>query len=180
MRPLTALAFALAMTACQAPGSEAQTPSSGDATQQVAESAGPSPTATAVVSAPAATLADAVEDVRPSSLDASYEKAKLRPEYARCIKASGGVVPDIQDCQAEELAWHQARLRAALAKVDESPSSEFKDKVDEEQAAYMKDTDTNCTWNPDEDGQGRMLDAESCRINRYANRADAIEATLSR
>lgn len=183
------LALSVMLAACQAPnaGAEgqvapvaAQGAGAPTAAPEAAASAQPAPVQSAAP-APVATTADAGDDQdqAPAALDDSYNKAKLRPEYAKCIKATGGVTPEIQDCQAEEFAWHQKRLRAALAKLDEGPTSEFKDKVDEEQAAYMKDTDKNCTWNPDEDGQGQMLDAESCRINRYANRADAIEAIVS-
>ena len=44
----------------------------------------------------------------------------------------------------------------------------------------MRDTDRYCRIDPDTQGQGQMLDAQSCRINRYANRADVLETLINK
>lgn len=184
-RSFVVLALALALAGCQAPGTEAQTANVPAATPETAAAA-PSAPATSP-EAPAAgsaetpvTNADAAENAQPAPLDDSYNKANLRPEYAKCIKATEGVTPEIQACQDEEFAWQEKRLQTVWGKIADGPDSVEKDKLADEQAAYMEDTDKNCTWNPDEDGQGQMLDAQSCRINRYANRADALQALTSK
>jgi len=183
-RSLIALALTLALSACQAPENEAQTVGGPVATQEAAPAPAPTadhaPAADAGQSAAAATAADAGDAPQAAPLDDSYNKATLRPEYAKCIKATGGVTPAIQACQDEEFAWQEKRLQTAWGKIADGPDSVEKDKLADEQAAYMEDTDKNCTWNPDEDGQGQMLDAQSCRINRYANRADALQALTSK
>lgn len=184
-RSLIALSLMLALSACKAPDNEAQTLGGPAATQ---EATAPAPAATtdtapatdAGQTAPAATAADAGDDAPAAPLDDSYNKATLRPEYAKCIKATEGVTPEIQACQDEEFAWQEKRLQTVWGKIADGPDSVEKDKLADEQAAYMEDTDKHCTWNPDEDGQGQVLDAQSCRINRYANRADALQALTSK
>lgn len=181
-RSLIAVALLLALSACKAPDNEAQTLGGPVATQEAAAQAPAATTdsAPAADAVQAATAADAGNNAQAAPLDDSYNTATLRPEYAKCIKATEGVTPEIQACQDEEFAWQEKRLQTAWGKIADGPDSVEKDKLADEQAAYMEDTDKNCTWNPDEDGQGQMLDAQSCRINRYANRADALQALTSK
>ncbi len=47
-------------------------------------------------------------------------------------------------------------------KIVDGPDGKDKDRLMDEQAAYMSDTNRYCRWNPAEDGQGQMLDAQSC------------------
>lgn len=184
-RSFAVLALVMALAACQASDTEAQTANVPATAPETAAAAPSAPAASPA--APAAgstevplTTADAADDAQPAALDDSYNKATLRPEYAKCIKATEGVTPEIQACQDEEFAWQEKRLQTVWGKIADGPDSVEKDKLADEQAAYMEDTDKNCTWNPDEDGQGQMLDAQSCRINRYANRADALQALTSK
>lgn len=44
----------------------------------------------------------------------------------------------------------------------------------------MRDTDRYCHLDPATQSQGHMRDALSCRINRYANRADALEELINK
>lgn len=189
------LALSLALAACQAPSSEAVTlggpvaASSPDA-QATAPAAAAQPAATAAEAPAAQTgkhelsaadLAMEAEDMGQGVPDDSYRKATLRAQYAACVKASDAVTPALQACGDEELAWQQRRMRDAFARIaDDGPDGKFKDDVADAQAAYMTDTDRYCSDNPDEDGQGQMLDAQSCRINRTANRADQLEALISK
>lgn len=112
--------------------------------------------------------------------DNSYNQANLRAQYKTCITASGGVTTAIQACMDEEFHWQQARLRNAWGTIADGPDSEFKDKLADEQAAYMRDTDSHCRLDPATQGQGQLLDAQSCRINRYTNRADALEKLINK
>ena len=153
-RSLIAVALLLALSACKAPDNEAQTLGGPVATQEAATPApaattDSAPAADAAQTAPTATAADADDDAQPAPLDDSYNKATLRPEYAKCIKATEGVTPEIQACQDEEFAWQEKRLQTVWGKIADGPDSVEKDKLADEQAAYMEDTDKNCTWNPD-------------------------------
>lgn len=170
-RAALAVALSMALAACQASNS-------GEATLagSVAPAEAPQPASQAVTTADAAID----DDLAPRRPDDSYRKANLRPAYDTCVNASDGVTPALQDCGDEEFAYQQGRLRAAFAKIVAAPDSKAKDAVMDAQAAYMDDTDRYCSWNPDEDGQGQMLDAQSCRLNRTANRADELQALTSK
>lgn len=121
-------------------------------------------------SAPAAeTISD--EDMDPG-LDDSFNIADLRPQYKACVNASGGVMPKVQACQEQEFVYQRGRMRAALARINAGPDSYFKDEIGNWQHVYMQGTDINCT-NVEE--RGPAGEGLSCRINRYANRARALE-----
>ena len=168
-----ALALGLSLAACQAKSPEADT--------AVAPTASPPATAEPARAAPATTAADADDqDMPPQRPDDSYNKATLRPQYATCVNSSGGETPALQACGDEELAWQEQRLEQAFMKIVDGPDGKDKDRLMDEQAAYMSDTNRYCSWNPAEDGQGQMLDAQSCRINRTANRADVLQALTSK
>ncbi|WNH54343.1 hypothetical protein [Stenotrophomonas oahuensis] len=122
-------------------------------------------------SAPAAeTISD--EDMDPG-LDDSYNVADFRPQYGACIEASDAVMPEIKDCQDEEFSFQEARLRAALARINAGPDGYFKDEVGNWQAEYMRYTNINCG---DKEKNGPVGEGLSCFMNRYANRANALEA----
>ena len=168
-----ALALGLSLAACQAKSPEADT--------AVAPAAAAPATAEPARAAPATTAADADDqDMPPQRPDDSYNKATLRPQYATCVNSSGGETPALQACGDEELAWQEQRLEQAFMKIVDGPDGKDKDRLMDEQAAYMSDTNRYCSWNPAEDGQGQMLDAQSCRINRTANRADVLQALTSK
>lgn len=126
--------------------------------------------AVAAASAPAFA---AEEDTSGPDLDDSYRIADLRPQYKACIKASGAVMPDMLACQHEELAFQDKRMSAALAKIADGPDGYFKDEVMNWQAEYMRHTNANCR---DDEEELPVGESESCFMNRYANRADALEA----
>ncbi|WP_115527819.1 MULTISPECIES: lysozyme inhibitor LprI family protein [Xanthomonas] len=191
-------ALCLVLAACQAPQAE-----SAAKTEQAPASAPVATTTTAATAQPPApqtpssqtempaaeqdasskTAADAPttdKEGNPYRPDDSYNRANLRPEFKKCAAASDAVTSAMQACADEEFLWQQKRMRAALATIDAGPDSEFKDKLGDEQAAYMRDTNRYCRFDPATQGQGQMLDAQSCRINRYANRADALEALISK
>ncbi len=119
-------------------------------------------------------------DGNPYRPDDSYNRANLRPEYDKCVDASDAVTPALQACGDEEYQWQRQRMIAALNIIGAGPDSVAKDKLMDEQDAYLNDTDRYCRFDPDTQGQGQMLDAQSCRINRLANRADALEKLISK
>ncbi|MBN5029086.1 DUF1311 domain-containing protein [Stenotrophomonas maltophilia] len=174
-----ALALGLGLAACQAKSPEADTAVAPAAAAPA--TASPPATAEPARAAPATTAADADDqDMPPQRPDDSYNKATLRPQYATCVKSSGGETPALQACGDDELAWQEQRLEQAFMRIVDGPDSKDKDRLMDEQAAYMSDTNRYCSWNPAEDGQGQMLDAQSCRINRTANRADVLQALTSK
>ena len=116
-----------------------------------------------------------VEDKAKSVPDDSYVHAPLRASYIACVKESRGVTPDLKECADEEYAYHHERFRAAVEKIVNSPDSVEKDQVMDELAAWWSNTNTYCVWDPEHDGQGQMLDAQSCLLNRVANHAPEVE-----
>lgn len=119
-------------------------------------------------------------DGNPYRPDDSYNRANLRPEYDKCVDSSDAATLALQACGDEEYKWQRQRMVAALDIIDAGPDSVSKDKLMDEQDAYMNDTDRYCRFDPRTQGQGQMLDAQSCRINRLANRADALEKLISK
>lgn len=120
------------------------------------------------------------DDGTPCRPDDSYNRANLRAQYKTCTAASGGVTTAIQACMDEEFHWQRERMRTALQIIGAAPDSEFKDKLADEQDAYMRDTDRQCRIDPATQSQGQLQDAQSCRINRYANRADVLERLINK
>lgn len=117
-------------------------------------------------------------DGNPYRPDDSYNRANLRAQYRECVAASGAGTHAVQACMDEEFRWQQERMRIAWAAIADGPDSEYKDKLADEQDAYMRDTARYCRFDPATQGQVQMLDALSCRINRYANRANVLEALI--
>ena len=120
------------------------------------------------------------DDDTPCRPDDSYNRANLRAQYKTCTAASGGVTTAIQACMDEEFHWQDQRLQNAWGVIADGPDSEYKDKLADEQAAYMRDTNRYCRFDPSTQNQGQMLDTQSCRINRYANRADVLEKLVNK
>ena len=120
------------------------------------------------------------DDGTPCRPDDSYYRANLRAQYKTCITASGGVTTAIQACMDEEFHWQDQRLQNAWGVIADGPDSEYKDKLADEQATYMRDTNRYCRFDPSTQNQGQMLDTQSCRINRYANRADVLEKLVNK
>lgn len=110
--------------------------------------------------------------------DTSDTRATLRPEYSRCVQDARGMDDQLQVCDAAELAHHKALLEAQVARLMNSPDGTAKDRWMDEQANWAEDTDKRCSAATQSVGQA--LDAQSCRINRYANRAVELQARVLR
>lgn len=111
--------------------------------------------------------------------DDSYIHAPLRPSYVACVKESRGMTDYLQRCGNEEYAHHEAKFRTAVAKIMDSPDSVEKDRIMDDLAAWWEQTNKHCAWDPQTEGQGQMLDAQSCQLNRVANHAVELEAIAS-
>lgn len=116
-----------------------------------------------------------VEYKAKSVPDNSYVDAPLRSSYVACVKESRGMTPELEMCGEQEYAYHEEKFRAAVAKIMGSPDGVEKDRVLDELAAWWEDTEKYCSWDPETEGQGQMLDAQSCRLNRVANHAPEVE-----
>lgn len=108
--------------------------------------------------------------------DTSHAKAPLRDEYTRCVQDARGMDDQLEACDAAEFAYHKQQLEAQVARLMASPDSPAKDRWMDEQANWVEDTDKRCA--PASDHVGAMLDAQSCRINRYANRAFELQGRV--
>lgn len=171
-----ALVISFALTACKDTTADATTAAAPAASGQAGKAASAAPPA-ALAAPGASTSADADADDFPAPRpDDSYKKATLRPQYTTCVNASGGATPALQACGDEELRYQEDRLAAVVAEQVARPDSKAKDDWMEAQAAWWSDTNRYCTSDPRTDGQGQMLDAQSCRINRVANRVDQLNA----
>ncbi|WP_423170952.1 lysozyme inhibitor LprI family protein [Stenotrophomonas maltophilia group sp. CASM26] len=170
-----ALVMCLLLGACQAPSADSATVAAAASGDEPT----PAATSTPASATPATTAADADADADdfPAPLpDASYTQANLRPAYTRCVDASEAVTARLQACGDEELSYQEDRLAEIVAGVVASPDSKAKDDWMDAQAAWWSDTNRHCRWDPKTDGQGQRLDAQSCRINRVANRVDQLQA----
>jgi uncharacterized protein YecT (DUF1311 family) len=185
--PLLALGALLA--ACQIPHANSAAVAKTDtssaitaaspATEQVAT---PPDQATAAQHAAAAATAGHAPidaDGNPYHPDDSYSRANLRTEYKNCVAVSSGVSHAIHACLDEEFRWQQARLRNAWGIIADGPDSEYKDRLADEQHAYMSETYQNCGYDPIAKNPDQLIDALPCLTNRYANRADVLEELIN-
>lgn len=110
--------------------------------------------------------------IRPR--DTSFTQASLRPQYTRCVQDARGMDDTLEACDAAEFSYQQKQLDVQVARLMASPDSPAKDRWMNEQAFWAIDTGKRCA--PISDHVGALLDAQSCRINRYANRAVELQA----
>lgn len=168
------VALCLTLAACQAP-SGAPLPA---AEQPVVAAPITGPTAPEAQAAqdvtdPSAGTAGAAGSGQPS--ESSFTDAPLQPQYTRCVQDSRGMTDKLQACGDIEFAHHKALLTKEVTRLMGGPDGPAKDRWMDEQALWAEQTDARCRWDPETDGQGQMLDAQSCLINRYANRAVELQ-----
>jgi predicted Ser/Thr protein kinase len=114
------------------------------------------------------------DEMRHPLPDDSYIHAKLSRNYTQCIKQSDAVTFEMQKCMDQEYDQQEKRVQEAVARIISRPDSIQKDKYMDEIAAWWDNTARYCQWDPKTEGQGQMLDAQSCSLNRVANLADKI------
>lgn len=118
---------------------------------------------------------DVPQQAQDKSSDPSFLDSNTRPAYDACIKQSGGETWAIQQCGDQELSWQDGRLNRLYKQALSQLQAAERDHLRTEQRAWLKDTDSNCNFDPAANGQGQMLDAQSCRLNRTTNRADQLD-----
>lgn len=172
---LALFALSVLLAACQAPRAD-----SADAAQRHAANAitATSPALEQTATAPDHTDATQHADGSPYRPDDSYNRANLRPQYRQCVAASGAHASAIHACMDEEFHWQDERLRLAWGAIANGPDSSFKDRLADEQHIYMSDTYQKCHYDPSTKDQNQLIAAQPCLANRYANRADALEALI--
>ncbi len=105
--------------------------------------------------------------------DTSYTQAPLRPEYSRCVQDARGMNDQLEACDATELAYHRTQMEEVVARIMDGPDGPAKDRWMDEQATWAEDTGKRCS--PAAESVGQVLDAQSCLINRYANRTVELQ-----
>lgn len=125
---------------------------------------------------------DEIDHAEPESgaspgeaLDSSFTDSNTRPEYQACVDGTGGETAALQACGDEELAWQDARLNRLYKLVMSKLPEADRTKLRSAQRVWLKQTDQTCAWDASTQGQGQMLDAQSCRLNRTTNRADELQ-----
>ncbi|WP_354520813.1 lysozyme inhibitor LprI family protein [Lysobacter enzymogenes] len=102
-----------------------------------------------------------------------------RPHYQRCLDASGGVTPTMQDCIDTEYAYQDRRLNQVYRRLIASLPKAEAARLRERQRAWIGQRDRDC--DPDAaPGQGQLLGADGCRVRKTAERAAQLQTQLDR
>lgn len=100
----------------------------------------------------------------------------LRSSYGECIKASGGVVPEMQACIEEEFEYQDSRLNDVYRRLFEASEGSKKIELQSSQKLWLAERDSKCGWNAGEEGQGQRIEANDCFLEMTAKRAEELEA----
>lgn len=100
----------------------------------------------------------------------------LRSSFDECIKASGGVVPEMQACIESEFEYQDGRLDVAYQRLQGVLAANEKAELELKQKQWLKERDAQCGWDADEEGQGQRLEANDCFLEMTSKRADELEA----
>lgn len=100
----------------------------------------------------------------------------LRNSFDECIKASGGVVPEMQACIESEFEYQDGRLNAVYQRLQGALAANEKAELELKQKQWLKERDAQCGWDADEEGQGQRLEANDCFLEMTSKRADELEA----
>lgn len=87
---------------------------------------------------------DATESAQPQR-DASYTDGRLRSAYGGCVDEAGQDAGKLAACGKDELAYQEARLADAAAKVVATLDGSAKQSWTAAQATWRNDTDRHCT-----------------------------------
>lgn len=103
----------------------------------------------------------------------------MRPGYKRCLDASGGVTPAMQDCIDAEHEYQDRRLNQAYRALMKRLAEPEAARLRERQRAWIQQRDRDC--DPGRlPGRGQSLDADSCLLRKTAERAAQLQARLGR
>lgn len=114
-----------------------------------------------------------------SARTAAIKPPDTRPSYKQCLNASGGVTPAMQDCIDAEHAYQDQRLNEVYRALMKRLAKPEATRLRERQRAWIKQRDRDC--DPGSlPGQGQVLDADSCRLRKTAERATQLQAQFDR
>lgn len=99
----------------------------------------------------------------------------LRSSYGECIKASGGVVPEMQACIEDEFDYQDARLNNVYRRLLETSEGSKKIELESSQKQWLAERDSKCGWDAGEEGQGQRIEANDCFLEMTAKRAGELE-----
>lgn len=102
-----------------------------------------------------------------------------RPHYQRCLDASGGVTPAMQDCIDTEYAYQDRRLNQVYRRLIASLPKAEAARLRERQRAWIGQRDRDCDPGA-APGQGQLLGADGCRVRKTAERAAQLHRQLDR
>ncbi|WP_252255721.1 lysozyme inhibitor LprI family protein [Lysobacter capsici] len=98
----------------------------------------------------------------------------LRPSYDKCLDATGGVTPEIQDCIAEEYDFQDDRLNKVYQSLLAKLPKEDQEALRVEQRKWVSKRDAECEIDSGA-GQGQRLEANDCLLEMTAKRASELE-----
>lgn len=131
-----------------------------------------SPSAVATQQSAAESAPKGSQQDQPSNGDVSM----LRNSYGECIKASGGVVPEMQACIEEEFEYQDSRLNDVYRRLLETSEGSKKIELESSQKLWLAERDSKCGWDASEEGQGQRIEANDCFLEMTAKRAKELEA----
>ena len=96
--------------------------------------------------------------------------------YSLCLEQSGGVTANMRDCNAAEIARHDARLNAAYKALQaQQRHAAAQTRLRQAQRQWLKQRDERCA--PDRNsGTAALLEMDGCYLNAIKQRANQLEA----
>lgn len=110
--------------------------------------------------------------------DIQYATAATRESYQKCIDASEGITPKMQDCIAEEYEYQDGRVNAAYRQLMQRLDSDAQARLRDAQRDWVARRDTDCVPG-DDPGQAQMLVSDDCSMELTAARAAELEKMLA-
>ena len=104
----------------------------------------------------------------------------LRSSFEECVKASGGVVPEMQACIESEFEYQEKRMNRAYEHLQKASTASVKAELEFKQKKWLKDSDAKCGWDADEEGQGQRLEANDCFLEMMSVRANELETAVDK
>lgn len=114
----------------------------------------------------------------PSSNDLPPDINVTRASYGECIKAAGGVTPDMKRCMGEEYAYQDNRLNTAYKALIASMDTAQRRTLRSEERAWIAYRKSHCKLDPS-GGQAAELDAFDCSVQATARQAAALQHQLT-
>lgn len=106
--------------------------------------------------------------------EAKHAEASLRPTYYACLKASGGVTVNLNNCIGTEFDFQDKRLNTAYKALRQSLPAAEQIALRDQERAWMAERDRECAPRAN-GGTADMLGSNECRLDYTALRADELE-----